>query len=606
VRRHKTLRENVLEERIEVSNFGLSVAEVTVAVRMEADFHDIFEVRGFTRQRRGRLLEPIAEEGLLAFGYEGLDGIERRTRVESSPKARLLGMQLGFDFRLGPRETQAVELRVACEIGAAVPRTRVSDAAPGRTPSRDDGGACRLETASLRWTEWLHRSESDLAMMVTRTDHGPYPYAGIPWFSAPFGRDGIVTALERLWLDPPLARGVLSYLAATQAQESSWERDAEPGKILHEARRGELANLGEVPFGRYYGSVDATPLFVVLAGAYFARTEDRPFLLEIWPHLEAALACVDRGMKEHGFLVYQRQTPRGLAHQGWKDSGDSISHADGSLAEPPIALCEVQGYVHLAKLEAASLARTLGHAARARRLEEDAYQLAERFERAFWCEDLGTYALAIDGAGRPCRVRASNPGHCLFTGIAAPERARRVAEGLLAPDLFSGWGIRTLATGERRYNPMSYHNGSVWPHDNALIALGFARYGLRDQALRVLEAWFDASLYLEMRRMPELICGFERRPEQGPTAYPLACIPQSWAAGAVFLLLQSVLGLGVSATRREIRFERPALPTTLRELWIGGLRVGDARVDLEVVRRDGKVLVNAPRREGNVRIEVVD
>jgi glycogen debranching enzyme len=601
VRRHKTLGEGAFEERIEVSNFGMTPAEVSFAVRVDADFSDIFEVRGFTRAKRGQRLPPEPVPGGVAFGYRGLDGVERRTRVESDPPARLEDRLLVFELALAPKATEALTLRVECEHAgtrrAARPQARAEGA-----PAPEAG--CRLETASMRWNEWLHRSTSDLAMMVTPTEHGPYPYAGIPWFSTPFGRDGIITALERLWLDPGLARGVLGYLAATQSHVVAPERDAQPGKILHEARLGELAALGEVPFGRYYGSVDATPLFVILAGAYFARTADFGFAAQLWPHVEAALDCIERDTDERGFLVYERRSPRGLANQGWKDAGDSVFHADGALAEPPIALCEVQAYVYGAKREAAVLARAFGRVERAERLEREARALAARFEHAFWCEDIGSYALALDGAGRPCRVRASNAGQCLFTGIASPEHARQVAATLLSPEHFSGWGIRTVATTEPRYNPMSYHNGSVWPHDNALIAAGFSRYRLRMQALRLLEAWFDASLHLDLRRMPELICGFERMPEQGPTGYPLACIPQSWAAGAVFLLLQSVLGLGISAARHELRFESPMLPVNLRELWISGLAVGEGRVDVEVARRGDHVVVHALRREGEVRILV--
>ncbi|HVH20191.1 MAG TPA: amylo-alpha-1,6-glucosidase [Myxococcota bacterium] len=596
VKRTKTIQEDGLEESIEVQNFGTTPVDVSLRVAFASDFADIFEVRGFKRSRRGQLLAPKWDGDEVVLTYAGLDGIERRTRLGCVPPVPMGERHLEIPIALEPGERQCHRIFVVCEEGDGPP--------PPHSPHRAPDTGASLQTGSIRWNDWLHRSKSDLAMMTTDTPFGPYPYAGIPWFSAPFGRDGILTALELLWLDPSLARGVLSFLAATQATDTISDRDAEPGKILHECRTGELANLGEVPFGRYYGSVDATPLFVVLAGAYLDRTGDVEFAARLWPHVAAALAWIDRTSEATGFLVYRRYSRHGLIQQGWKDSSDSVFHADGRLAEPPIALCEVQGYVYRAKLEAARIGRTLGLVVQAAALEVEAAQLADRFERAFWCERLGTYALAIDGSGERCCVRASNAGHCLFAGIARPDRARRVAHGLLSPELFSGWGVRTLATDELRFNPMSYHNGSVWPHDNALIAAGFARYGLQAEALRLLEASFDASSFLELHRMPELMCGFPRRPAEGPTGYPLACSPQSWAAGAVFLQLQAVLGLSISALRAEVRFERPTLPASLRELWIRDLRVGDAHVDLEVSRRGESVVVSATSREGDLQVLV--
>jgi glycogen debranching enzyme len=411
--------------------------------------------------------------------------------------------------------------------------------------------------------------------------------------------------MQTLWMAPQLARGVLGYLAATQADRLSPAQDAEPGKILHETRDGEMAALGEVPFGRYYGSHDATPLFIILAAEYWRRTDDRATIAALWPHVERALAWMDRygDPDGDGFMEYARRTDDGLLQQGWKDSYDSIFHADGSLAEPPIALCELQGYAYAARLGAAELADALGRRARARALRAAAEELRSRFDAAFWDEEMGTYALALDGAKRPCRVRASNAGHALLTGIALPERAPRLAQTLLGDASYSGWGIRTIAAGEARYNPMSYHNGSIWPHDNSLIGLGLSRYGRQADAARILGGLFDASRQFDLARMPELFCGFTRREGEGPTRYPVACAPQAWAAGAIFALLQASLGMEIDAPAGRVRFRAPTLPLFLEELTIRRLRVGRGSVDLSLARRDdASADVRVLRRRGAIEV----
>jgi glycogen debranching enzyme len=413
--------------------------------------------------------------------------------------------------------------------------------------------------------------------------------------------------MQCLWVAPAMARGVLSFLTATQARESSAEQDAEPGKILHEAREGEMAALGEIPFRRYYGSVDATPLYLMLAGAYYRRTGDLEFIESIWPGIELALQWVDRygDIDGDGFVEYHRRSPKGLVQQGWKDSQDSIFHADGTLADSPIALCEVQGYVYSAKRGIAEVAAALERPEVSRRLWEDAHLLRERFEQAFWCERISSYALALDAAKRQCEVRASNAGHCLFAGIASQERARAVSGQLTSECFFNGWGIRTIAEGEARYNPMSYHDGSVWPHDNSLIAAGFAEYRLTGLAAKVMAGLFEAATLFELDRLPELFCGFARRAGKSPTSYPVACSPQAWSAGAAFLLLQSSIGLSIDAVRKRIILTRPVLPEFLEQVRVRNIVVGQASVDLMLFRSGPAVAVTVERRDGEVDVIVL-
>ena len=611
VARLKFLKDGVCYERLRVRNYGIAPVEASFTFHFEADFADIFEVRGTRRKKRGEYLDGIAETNVAVLAYRGLDGVVRRTRLLFDPRpASLTEEEASFHVNLRPQEETMLDVAVACERDGATPRVVPFDAALAKevgAAAKTRKSACGVHTSSEPFNDLVKRTTADLHMMTTQTEYGPYPYAGVPWFSTQFGRDGIITALECLWLHPGLARGVLAYLAATQATETMPDQDAEPGKIMHETRLGEMAALKEIPFGRYYGSVDATPLFVMLAGAYHERTADRAFLAELWPHVEAALDWCDKhGDRDRdGFVEYYRQSSTGLVQQGWKDSHDSIFHTDGGLAQGPIALCEVQGYVFAAKRAASGLAVALGRDKQAEQLATQAVALQEKFERAFWCDDLSTYALALDGDKRPCRVRTSNAGHCLFTGIASHERARRVAATLMSPDSWSNWGVRTLSALEMRYNPMSYHNGSVWPHDNALIAHGFARYGLKEPAVEVLRGMFDASLFLDLHRLPELFCGFERRPGEGPTLYPVACAPQSWSAASVFLLLQACLGIRISSEPPLIEFSYPLLPDFLEEVHINNLHVGAATVDLLLLRHGQDVGINVPRREGRVEITMV-
>jgi len=608
--RSRFLWQGAWHERIRLSNYGRSPLRLSLTFDVAADFADIFEVRGTRRERRGTTLDPIVDGATLKLGYRGLDREERWAVFDwSETPANMSATAVRFEYDVAPQSPVCLSLSIRCERSGRRVAPRAYDPAmneAGAALAAARAGYATVESSSERFNQWVRRSAADLRMLTASTEYGDYPYAGVPWFSTPFGRDGIIAALQALWVNPRIARGVLAYLAATQADRSSAVDDAEPGKILHETRSSEMARLGEVPFGRYYGSIDSTPLFVMLAGAYLERTGDRAFVRSLWPNVERALTWIDRfGDRDgDGFVEYARQSSTGLLHQGWKDSQDSVFHADGALAEGPIALCEVQAYVYDARRRAAEIADALGEGDRAEQLRHQAEQLRAAFESAFWCEEESTYALALDGRKQPCRVRTSNAAHCLFGGIASPERARRVADGLIAPEMFSGWGIRTLAHAEGRYNPMSYHNGSVWPHDNGIAAAGCARYGLDGHVAVPFAGLFEASAEVDGHRLPELFCGFHRRPAEGPTLYPVACSPQAWASGVVFHLIQSCVRLAIDVDGRRLSIDRPMLPPFLTFIRMLEVELPFGRVDLLFEQHPLDVAVTVLRKTGDFDIRI--
>ncbi len=610
--RTRFLREGSYFERVLLSNYGAQAVEMELDFDFAADFVDIFEVRGTRRERRGESLDPEVGAGSVLLTYRGLDQLERKTRFEFTPAPeRLDALSAHFRIRLESRQTRIIYLRIACHQGpgplpVATPYESAFSQASTREREREER-ECRIVSSNEQLNAWLERSRADLRLLTTKTPHGAYPYAGVPWFSTPFGRDGIWTALEALWFEPDLAAGVLRFLSAHQAKELDATVDAEPGKILHELRDGEMAALGEIPFGRYYGSVDSTPLYLMLADRYHRATGDRALVEELWPEILAAVEWMERygDADGDGFIEYGRHSADGLVQQGWKDSDDSVSHADGTIAVGPIALCEAQGYAFAAYSGMARLARLLGHDALAETWQRRALALQARFDEAFWCDDLSTYALALDGNKQPCRIKTSNAGHALYAGIVLPERVTPLVKGLLSEQMFSGWGVRTLASDEQRYNPMSYHNGSIWPHDNAIVAEAFGAYGRKTEAAKLFAALFDASLFMELHRLPELFCGFTRQHGQAPTQYPVACSPQAWASAAVFSLLRGVLGLAIDAANTRVVFRHPVLPPFVEDLSIQNLRVGSARVDLHLHRYPEDVALTVTRTTGQVAVMVV-
>ena len=597
-------------QRIGLQNHGDLAASFDLTLLFDNDFADLFEVRGERRPRRGigssKLLGPTD----VVLEYCGLDEQTRITALHFDPRPTRLSVNTAtYHFDLEPGHVTSLFVAVSCNkpiMHKPVPFFR-GLLAHRREMRNSTAGAASIETSNNIFNEVLCQAMADLNMLMTETPQGRYPYAGIPWYSTTFGRDGLITALQMLWVDPRIAKGVLKRLALFQAKAVDPLSDAAPGKILHEMRGGEMAALREVPFAQYYGSVDSTPLFVLLAGLYLERTGDVETLRELWPAVEAGLQWIDGpgDPDRDGFIEYQRATDEGLRNQGWKDSFDAIFHADGTLAEGNIALAEVQGYVFAGKQLAAQAARRLGFADKALRLDAEAERLRERFEAAFWCEELGTYALALDGAKQPCKVRTSNAGQILFSGMVREDRARRIAADLMSQKFFSGWGIRTVAAGEARYNPMSYHDGSIWPHDNALIALGFARYGLKHSVAHLFKGLFDAASYMELRRLPELFCGFRRERRRGPVLYPVACAPQAWASATPFTLLEAALGLEFDTARGEIRLRDPRLPEFLNDVVLRDLRLGASSVDLRLRRHGDEVSLEVLRTRGQIQVSIV-
>jgi glycogen debranching enzyme len=609
IRRTRFVWNGRVFERLALRNFDARPREFRLRIDFAADFADIFEVRGTPRPAHGERHSAQIEPDAAILSYTGLDARLRETRLQFEPAPTEIGAGFArFDLTLAPIEpvTLYLEIRCGVDYGPRSPRRsffscyRAARHALRASASR----AASIASSNELFNETVRRAISDLYMLTTETPLGPYPYAGVPWFSTFFGRDALITAYQTLWLDPAIARGVLRHLAANQATETDASRDAEPGKILHEMRFGEMAALREVPFGFYYGSVDSTPLFVILAGAYLERTGDLATVLEIWPQIEAALRWleVDGDRDRDGFVEYGRRTAEGLINQGWKDSHDAVFHADGTLARGPIALVEVQAYAYGAWRAGAAIARRL------KRREEEvsamtrrASELRRRFDQAFWDEELGAYVLALDGDKRPCRVRSSNAGHALLTGIAQKARVPRLVAGLMQPSSFTGWGIRTIPSTEARFNPMSYHNGSVWPHDNALIALGFARYGYRHEAARIFRGMFEASTHIDLKRLPELFCGFPRLRSHGPTFYPVACAPQAWAAATIPSLLQACLGLSFDPASENVVFDRPLLPDFVQTLTLRQLSLRDCGLDVRLDRANGEVAVHVLARRGDIR-----
>jgi glycogen debranching enzyme len=602
-----------LHERIRVKNYNAAAVDLTVRLTFGTDFADIFEVRGLKRATRGKMARPKADQHSAAFAYAGQDGVFRETRIafELEPTEVTVGDEqvvAEWRLRLQPTQTELIALTVEPRASSSPsPPERSFDVVMHdlrRSYESWERSCTRIWTDNELYNSLLARGLRDLRALLTPTRHGSVVAAGIPWFVAPFGRDALLTCHQTLMVNPDLTRATLEVLAAFQADEVDEWRDAQPGKILHELRQGELAGAGVIPHTPYYGSIDSTPLWLLLLGTYYRWTGELEFCRKLLPNVERALAWMaDYGDSDgDGFLEYQRSSPRGLVNQGWKDSHDSVGHVDGKLAEGPIALAEVQGYVYMAKLRMAEVFEALGNAPRAATLRAEAASLRAAFNERFWVESEQFFAMALDGEKRQVAAISSNPAHGLYCGIVDQEKAGPMARRLLAPDMFSGWGVRTLSKSAAAYNPMSYHNGSIWPHDNAIIGAGLKRYGFAKATNRLATAMFEMAVTVDDMRLPELFCGFTRRSPNRPVAYPVACSPQAWAAGAPFLLLQAMLGISADAPANTINVNKPHLPGWLNTVELHDLRVGSSTVSVVFQRQGEMTGFSLLGKDGDVRV----
>jgi glycogen debranching enzyme len=634
--RRELVLNGALFEEIEVANYSTTTITFELSISFDADFVDLFEVRGYGREKRGRLLrlvEPASEDGSihgngsvsvqtphtthkeesLTLAYQGLDGLIMESRIQFQHRQPdyFKGYTAIWRLELPTHATQKLGYRVnmftnnnsSSNVSAAV--TLVQAKASEMMEEQNwVHKITNIRADKSNFNQVIERAEQDMYLLRQSFDKYKTVSAGVPWFSALFGRDSIITASQTLMLNPEIARETLMLLAAYQGkQEDEW-REEEPGKILHELRLGEMARCQEIPHTPYYGTVDATPLWLMLYSEYYSWTHDRETLEQLWPNALAAMEWIDRNMHSTGYLAYHRRSKRGLDNQGWKDSGDCIVDRKGDLATGPIALCEVQAYVYAAKMRLTEIARMKKRLDLAERWQDEARSLKERFNEDFWIEDQDFCALALDGALKPVDSITSNPGHCLQLGIFTPEKAYNVAERLRAPDMFNGWGIRTLSSLSPAYNPMGYHIGSIWPHDNSLIAMGLRSLGLIDQALEIFQGLFDMTSQQPYQRPPELFCGYERNGDRSPVQYPVACTPQAWATGTIFQLIQMIVNLVPDAPNNCLRIIDPALPESINKLSLHNLQVGTTVLDLEFERSGGTTACRVAKKRGNLRVVI--
>lgn len=631
-----------LFEDLTVTNYSTQPVRCELSLSFDADFADLFEIRGFQRERRGTLLRsipqghqpsgpqpeanpgpreailstyfaPLANPTELTLAYQGLDGVLMESRLQFLHRLPdflkgytaiwYLELQSHETVLLGYRLQMMVNHRPASRV--ATPMTLLQAKASEHSEEAAwREGVTQIHTDNKHLNQVLRRAEQDIYLLRQSFEPGRVLSAGVPCFSTLFGRDSIIAAMQTLIFDPAIARETLTVLAHYQGKVNDDWREEEPGKILHELRLGELARCQEIPHTPYYGTVDATPLWLMLYADYYTWTHDEATRDRLWPHALAAMEWIDQASRKTGYLTYNRRSARGLVNQGWKDSNDCIVNRHGQLATGAIALCEVQAYVYAAKMRLSEIARFKKRLDLADLWTEQAQTLKTRFNQDFWLPDLDYCALALDGNGHPVDSISSNPGHCLSLGIFTPDHAQSVAERLQAPDMFNGWGIRTLSSLSPAYNPMGYHIGSVWPHDNSLIVLGLRSLGYVEQALEVAQGLLDMAVRQPYYRPPELFCGYERNGEGRPVQYPVACSPQAWATGTLFQLVQMMVNLVPNAAKNCVQVIQPALPESIHRLSLSNLRVGNTVLDLEFERAQGTTSCRVVRKQGNLRVVI--
>ncbi|WP_144594023.1 amylo-alpha-1,6-glucosidase [Priestia flexa] len=601
--RERFIYDGVLYETIKLKNYFPKRVDFTITVHMDVDFNDMFIVRGFQTGHVGKRSGQIISEQSLVFKYVGADDIYRATNIAwNRPSTSVTEKgQVEFHFSLDHEEVEEVVFTIQPQIGQEEPKAKLpveialSQLKDSYTKWEEKSTKVQTDHESLQ--RLINRGMNDLRVLLTNVGYGEFPVAGLPWFGVPFGRDSLIAALQMLPFNSSIAKGTLLTMAAYQGETLNSWRDEQPGKIMHEIRYGELANTNQIPFTPYYGTIDATPLFLILLTEYVKWTGDLKLVYRLENNIEKALMWIDEYGDRDGdlFLEYHQESSKGIANQGWKDSADSVVHRDGEYAKTPIALAEVQGYAYQAKAEVANLYEQIGKKEKAEKLRKEAVRLKEKFEQEFWMDDVLFYAIALDEHKKKVGTITSNPGHILFADMLNPEKVEHVANMLLSDKMFSGYGIRTMGKGEAGYNPMSYHDGSIWPHDNSMILLGLSKVGKQREANKVIEGLIDASAHFEYDRLPELFCGYSKT-DGKPVKYPVACSPQAWAAGTPLTFIQTMLQLFPNSMKKQIVIN-PALLDSMNNLTVEHIQIGQGMLSVQVVKEKGeqvlKVLENS-------------
>jgi len=611
IKREQILLNGMAYDRILVKNYFSQPLALKLILKVDADYLDIFQVRNYVKEKRlGAILNPSKVKNGIALGYLGKDGVRRETIVKIlDEEGEIYKDRIELSFKLKPKQEKEFTIDIIPRIeGQKLINANIISFERAQKKLRSnykkwEEDSLIIKTDNGNFNRLINKSLSDLKLLLTDLGEGFIPIAGIPWYAVPFGRDSIITSLQTIVVNPKIARGTLMTLACFQGKKVNEDREEEPGKIMHEIRFGELAHLNLIPHTPYYGTIDSTPLFLILAVEYFHWTGDLVSIRKILPNLFAALEWIDKygDIDQDGYVEYNPKNTKWAINQGWKDSTDSSVHQDGSLAVPPIALVEVQGYVYQAKKGMAEIFFYLGEKDKAKKLEKDARELKDRFNRDFWMEDRKYFAFGLDYQKKQIASITSNPGHCLYSGIVNQDKSEAVVKKLLSDEMFNGLGIRTMGENEPGYNPMSYHNGSIWPHDNSIIISGLIRYHYYKEANKVINGLIKASQYFKYNRLPELFCGFSHKETKRPIEYPVACNPQAWACGSIYMIIQSLLGINLDVTNNRI-YLKPILPDEINRVEVKNLKIGNNRADFMLIKERNRIKLTKSKIERNIKL----